>query len=207
MLTVILMDPEGQLIVDWVNLPTGTSTISLWEALHDGDLLAIESDLLARTVSLRFDVGYIRRFHQLPEGTQFIVSVEGAQSVRAVRYVPWPGGCPIPEGTPNEEQSILIAEYQRKWREESQSWNDFERLSRNPVGLRVSNASLCLGTHVVALQLGLHVARDSYAEAYIRGEAITFSIGESKVTLEEFIAFGGAYWDAFANKARARRPS
>jgi hypothetical protein len=39
-------------IDDWVNLPESVFTLSLWDTLHDGDLLAIESDLLARTVTL-----------------------------------------------------------------------------------------------------------------------------------------------------------
>ena len=30
---------------DWVNLPEGADTLSLWDTLHDGDLLQIESDL------------------------------------------------------------------------------------------------------------------------------------------------------------------
>jgi len=190
-------------IVDWVNFPVDIPMLSLWDTLHDGDLLAVESDLLARTVTLRFDVGYVRDFHHLPEHTQFIIAVKGVQSVRSVRSAPWPGGCPIPPGTPNAQQSILITEYHRKWREESQSWSDFEHLTRDPFGLEVSTASLGLGSDVVALQLGLLVARHSYVEAYIRGEGIAFYIGEKLATPEEFVAFGGAYWEAFARRSTA----
>ena len=192
------MDSDQQPIVDWVNLPEGIPTFSLWDTLHDGDLLAIQSDLLTRTVTLRFDVDYVRNFHHLPEQTRFAIVVNGVQSVRSLRSVPWPGGCSIPQGTPNDQQSMLIAEYHRKWREESQSWNDFERLTRN--GLEVSNATLARGPNVVALQLGLMVEHDSYAEAYIRGEEIAFYIGERQVTLEEFVKIGEAYWEAFAKR-------
>jgi hypothetical protein len=52
--------------------------------------------------------------------------------------------------------------------------------------------------------LGLLVANSSYVEAYIRGEGITFYIGERRVTPEEFVAFGEAYWDAFAKRAESR---
>ena len=103
------MDSDKQPVVDWVNLPEDIPTLSLWETLHDGDLLAIESDLLARTVTLRFDVGYVRDFHHLPADTRFVVLVKGVQSARSFRSVPWPGGCPIPQGTPNTQQSALIA--------------------------------------------------------------------------------------------------
>jgi hypothetical protein len=197
------MDSDKQPVVDWVNFPEGIPTFSLWETLHDGDLLAIESDLLARTVTLRFDVGYVRDFHHLPEQTQFVIVVEGVQSVRAVRSVPWPGGCSIPQGTPNAQQSMLIAEYHRKWREESQSWTDFERLTSDPFGLEVSIATLGRGPDVTALQLGLLVARDSYVEAYIRGEGITFYIGDRQVTSEEFVALGEGYWEAFAKRGKS----
>jgi len=197
-----LVASDERPIVDWVNFPEGIPTFSLWDALHDGDLLSIESDLLARTVTLRFDVDYVRDFHHLPEGTQFVIIVNGVRSVRSLRSVPWPGGCPIPPGTPNEQQSIIISEYHRKWREESQSWTDFERLTSDPYGLEVSVANLGLGPDAVALQLGLLVARDSYVEAYIRGEGITFYAGEKQATLEEFVALGEAYWEAFADRGK-----
>jgi hypothetical protein len=194
---------DEQPIVDWVNFPEGVSTLSLWDTLHDGDLLAIESDILARTVTLRFDVGYVRDFHHLPENTHFVIVIEGVQSVRSVRIVPWPGGCSIPQGTTDAEQSALIHEYHRKWREESQSWSDLERMTSDPFGLEVSIATLGRGSGVVALQLGLLAARDSYVEAYIRGEGITFHVGERQITPEEFVAFGEAYWEAFASKGKA----
>jgi hypothetical protein len=194
------VNSDEQAIVDWVNFPPDIPTFSLWDTLHDGDLLAIESDLLTRTVTLRFDVDYVRDFHHLPEHTQFVIVVKGVQSARSVRSVPWPGGCSIPPGTPNDQQEILIAEYHRKWRGESQSWSDFERLTND--GLEVSNATLGRGSDVVALQLGLLVASDSYVEAYIRGEGITFYIGERRVTPEEFVAVGEAYWEAFASKRK-----
>jgi hypothetical protein len=198
------MDSEEQPIVDWVNFPLDIPTLSLWDALHDGDLVAVESDLLARTVTLRFDVDYVRDFHNLPEHTQFVMVAEGVQSVRSVRNVSWPGGCSNLQGISREEQSALISEYHRKWREESQSWSDFERLTGEPFGLQVSNAALGRGAKAVALHLGLLVAGDSYVEAYIRGEGMAFYIGETQATPEEFLALGEAYWEAFAKRAKER---
>ena len=70
----------------------------------------------------------------------------------------------------------------------------------------MSNATLGRGSDVVALQLGLLVSgRESYVEAYIRGEGATFHIGEKRVTLEEFVSLGEAYWNAFAKRAESRR--
>jgi hypothetical protein len=195
------MDSDKQPVVDWVNFPEGIPTFSLWDTLHDGDLLAIESDLLACTVTLRFDVRYVRDFHHLPEPTQFVIVVNGVRSVRSFRTVSWPGGYTIPQGMSRAQQEAAIAEYQRKCREESQSWADLERLISD--GLEVSNATLGRGSDVVALQLGLLVGGDSYVDAYIRGEGITFYIGEKQVTPEEFVALGEAYWEAFASRRKA----
>ena len=188
-------------IVDWVNLPEGATEFSLWSTLHDGDLTAIESDLMARTLLLRFDVGYVRDFHNLSEDTRFVIVVSEVQSVRSFCGVPWPGGCAIPAGTPYEQQQALVAAYQSKWREESLSWADFERLIGND--LEVSSATLGQGSNGVALRLGLLVGGDSYAEAFVRGEKITFSIGERQLTPQEFVELGEAYWEAFANKHQA----
>lgn len=193
------MTSSERVIVDWVNLPEGVAELSLWDTLHDGDLIAIESNLLARTLTLRFDVGYVRNYHKLSDETRFAVAISGVQSVRAFTSVPWPGDCQIPDGTPYEQQQALVAEYQSKWREESLSWAEFERLIDK--GLEVSSATLGQGPSGVALQMGLLVGGDSYVETYIRGEDISFSIGERQLTPEEFVAFGEAYWEAFAGKS------
>jgi len=189
-------------IPDWVNFPESVPTVSLWDALHDGDVLSIESDQLARTVTLRFDVFYVRDFHRLPEETRFAIIVVGVQSARALHSVPWPGGCQIPPGAANDQQSIIIAEYHRKWREESLSWTDFERLNKDD--FQVGNATLGRSPDVVTLQLGF-LAGDDYITAYVRGEGATFHIGENEVTIEEFLALGEAYWNAFAKRASERK--
>jgi hypothetical protein len=51
--------------------------ISLWSTLHDGTLEAVESDVQAKTVTLRFDVLYVRDFHLFHESTRFIVKIAG----------------------------------------------------------------------------------------------------------------------------------
>jgi len=186
-------------IADWLNLPENTPTLNLWSTLHDGSLLAVKSDLLARTVTLGFDVGYVRNFHRLPEETRFVITVTGVESARALRNVPWPGGCSIREGMSRIEEEAVIAEYQRKWREESQSWAEFEQMTGD--GIEVSSAVLGRGSEAVALHLGLLVGvGSSYVDVYIRGQGIVFQIDERGVTPEEFVAIGEAYWHAFAKR-------
>ncbi len=188
--------------MDWVNLPEGIDELSLWSTLHDGDLLTVESDLLASTVKLKFAVEYVRTFHQLPEGTQFDLIITGVESVRLVGTVKWPGEFCIPKGLSRDEESKLVADYQSKWRDESLPWRDFEAMTTQ--GVEVLNASLARGDNTLALQIGVISERDSYFEAFIRGRAINFSVGDRPVTAEEFVALGEAYWTAFANRKQTR---
>jgi hypothetical protein len=69
--------------------------------------------------------------------------------------------------------------------------------------LEVSSATLAQRPDGVALRFGLLVGGDSYVEAYIRGEDVTFWIGQGQVTPNEFIGLGEAYWEAFAKKQKA----
>lgn len=196
------MDSEQQTLLDWVNLPAHATTQSLWDSLHDGDLLAIESDLLARSLTLCFDVGYVRDFHKLPDETRFVLKLNGVQSVRCLKSVEWPGEFSVPRGVSREEEQRLIKEYQNKWGEESFAWAEFERLTGE--GLEVSSAILARGGGVVALQLGVLVGNDSYVEVYVRAEGIEFLVGGNTLTAEGFISLGEEYWAAFAQR-RLRR--
>jgi hypothetical protein len=194
----IPMDTEQRRIHDWVNLPEDTGTLSLWNTLHDGDLLAVESDLLARTVTLKFAVGYLRTFHQLPEQTEFVLTITGVESVRLIGSVKWPEEFRVPKGLSREEESKLVADYQANWREESLPWSNFEAMATS--GAEVLNATLALGDNALALQIGVMSERDSYFEAFIRGRAVSFSVADKTMTSEEFLALGEAYWTAFANR-------
>jgi hypothetical protein len=186
---------------DWVNLPDGARTVSLWNALHDGELHAVHSDRRARTVTLEFDVDYVRTFNHLPEGTKFLLVLHGVQSVRATSSEPWPGDFAVPKGAPREEESRLITEYQAKWREESQSWSEFER---SIAGAETLDATLVEGDNVVALKITLSTAHDRYYEMYTRADSIAFAAGARHLSLGEFIRLGEAYWEAFSRRARPK---
>ena len=187
--------------VDWVNLPSDVRDVGLWDALHDGTLMSVCSDLLNRTVTLQFDVDYVRDFNRLPEGILFAVVLSGVQSVRATQSEPWPGEFSVPRGASRAEESRLIAEYHSKWREESQSWKEFEQSSGED--MEVSDASIVFGhANSVALRLAVMMSsRNSFSEAFIRAEGVTFAVGGDEVTMERFLSLGAAYWEAFANRS------
>jgi hypothetical protein len=170
------MSSENEAVIDWVNLPSDARTISLWDSLHDGDLIGIESDPAERTILLRFDVEYVRNFHKLPVDTRFAIKINGVQSVRCFAT--------------------------GAWTEESVSWDDFQRLSATEP--EVSTANLAEGSNTVALQIGLLTGHGGYAEMYLRGEQLRFYVGDSETTKEEFVQLGEAYWAAFASRAEHR---
>ena len=97
-------------ILDWVNLPQGTKTISLWDCLHDAHVVCIVSNLVERTMVLSCDIEHLRSYCGLAEEFQFVLNLENVQSARVLRYAVWPGEFAVPKGASREEESLLIAE-------------------------------------------------------------------------------------------------
>jgi hypothetical protein len=192
--------------LDWTNLPEGTATESLWECLHDGSLLEVSSDALQRTLRLTFDVEYVRDFNKLPDGVTFNLYLSGVQSVRSMRYRVWPGAAPeIHAGIPRDEQSRLVAEYQSKWREESEDWCTFEDTVKADASdsPEVSNASLVAGNSGVALRMGLLMPDGSYRDVFVRASSLDFGLSDGRnLTLQDFLALGRGYWEEFTARRR-----
>src|SRR5258708_10748007 len=113
------MPEEQSWIVDWMNLPQGAAEVSLWAGLHDAQIVSIQSNLLARTITLHLESDHLLEFHKLPLDMQFLLRLDGVQSARAVHYPVWPREYSVPAGVAREEESRLIAEYQSKWLEGS----------------------------------------------------------------------------------------
>lgn len=197
-----MMTENEQNQSDWTNLPVGTSTESLWDCLHDGSLLDAHSDALERTLKLTFDVEYVREFNKLPDGVTFEFCLTGVQSLRSMRYRVWPGAAPdIHAGMPREEQSRLVAEYQSKWREESEDWQTFEKAVRRESSdsPEVSDANLAMGTSGIALNIGLIMPDGDYRDIFIRAESLTFALSNDRqLALQEFLSLGRGHWEAFA---------
>jgi hypothetical protein len=195
---------EGTGIFDWLNLPSGVSALSLWDALHDAHIVSIRSNLLERTVTFACEIEHLRSFHHFDDGFKFILALEGVQSARVVRYAIWPGGCSIPPGISREEERKLVVEYQSKWREESASWNEFEAgISReNEQVLDISDAVLATShTGAAAIKLCGHLNYAVYHELFVRLEALKLSGSDGKqFELQEFLKLGEGYWEAFSRR-------
>jgi hypothetical protein len=203
------LSDEEACIFDWLNLPSGASAVSLWDSLHDAHVVSVRSSLLERTMNVSCEIEHLRIFHKFEEGFQFILHLEGVQSARVLRYAIWPGGCSIPHGLSVEEQRKIVAEYQAKWREESESWNEFEsRITREDEQVfDISDAALLMPRPgSVALKLCGQLNYATYHEVYLRFEALRISGSDGKqLELEKFQRLGETYWEAFSNRAESTK--
>lgn len=192
-------------ILDWLNLPSTTSAVSLWDSLHDAEVVAIHSDLLDRTIALSLEIEHLTAFHKLADGYKFLLRLEGVQSARVLRYAMWPGGCSIPNGMSFEEQRRIVGEYQAKWREESASWNEFEStITRlNEQVFDISDAAITASpTGPSALKLCGHLNYAIYHEVCLRFETLQITGSDGKqFDLEQFLRMGEAYWAAYAARS------
>jgi hypothetical protein len=194
--------PEGQTgIVDWMNLPHGAAEVSLWAALHDAQIVSIQSGLLERTITLHLESDHLLEFHKLPLDMQFLLRLDGVQSARVVHFALWPGEFSIPSGATAEEQSRLVAEYQSKWREESLSWSELESAVTTECKHVIDIADATLATspdNSVALRISGLLNYTAYRELFLRAERLTLSRGDGQeLGIAGLLKMGEAYWDAF----------
>ena len=187
-------------INDWTNLPDGTEAISLWDSVHDGELRGIHSDLLARTLAIRFSVPYLLSFHNLPDNLDFTFLLEGVQSVRGFRFAIWPGEFSLPDGLKWEEQELLRNEYRSKWRQESESWSKIESEVNNDADAELTDGDVALSGGV-ALRLGVRMSGGEWYEVFVRAEHLAIHQSNNEnLDLKKFLQLGEAYWRAFAER-------
>lgn len=160
--------------------------MSLWDCLHDGELLSSKSNLLEQSVLLEINVYHL--LDKAEKEVNFLLKLEGVESVRA---------------------NVNFREYKESeiiWREESISWREFESsLSTDP--LDITDGDLAIDKDKVALQIGgfLDGERfdDLYCAIFLRGKSISAARSDGKdFSLESLIALGRHYWDSFAKRGK-----
>jgi hypothetical protein len=190
--------------VDWLNLPTDTAAFSLWDGLHDAQVVSIQSSLLERTMDLVVESGHLTRFHKFAEAYRFTLRLEGVQSARVLGYAIWPGGFSTSSGASAEEQKRMVSDYQAKWRQESGSWSEFEtKVTRdNEQVFDISDAAIAKspnGSH--ALKIYGHLNYSTFHEVYLRFDNLRILGSDGKLfTIEEFQRLGQLYWEAFSKR-------
>jgi hypothetical protein len=188
-------------VADWANLPTDIEETSLWRSVHDGNLQSIKSDLLARTLTVRFEVPYLRSFHSLPDDLGFAFVLQGVQSVRALRMTVWPGEFSLPSALNWEEHQERMAEYRKLWRQESESWNTFESAANSDEDAELTDGDIVSADGVVTLRLGVQMTSGEWYEVFMRSETLTTTrTDQQEFALMELLSFGHLYWEAFAKR-------
>ena len=195
------MAEDQPAIFDWLNLPSGAQELSLWTALHDAQIVSIQSNLLERTVTLHLESDHLLEFHKLPLDMQFLLRLDGVQSARVVHYAIWPGEFSVPAGLAQEEQSRLVAEYQSKWREESLSWTELESAVTTECKqvIDISDATLVTSPdNSIALRISGLLNYTTFRELFLRAERLTLTKGDGQeLGIAGLLKMGEAYWDAF----------
>jgi hypothetical protein len=199
-----VMNEDSAKELDWTSLPPGTEVESLWDCLHDGELLSCRSDLIDRKVSLEFRVRHLQE--EADDDLRFFLHLHNVRSVRANVYLRWPGEFVISKDASRDEECRLISEYQAKWREESIGWLSFEgSLSTDP--LQISDADIARSSGKVALKLGGHLDGERFNDLYcgvlLRGTSISASRSDERpLSLEQFMEMGRRYWEEFSKRRK-----
>lgn len=198
------MSEEPGQELDWTHLPADSDIESLWESLHDGELISCTSNLIEQQVILECRVE-----HLLPASSGeviFSLQLEKVSSARANVWVRWPGQFTVPKGVSREEESRLIAEYHAKWREESLSWSEFE-IALAADSLMIAEAEFAQRNGEVALKIGGFLDsekfNDQYCSIFLRGGSLTASRSDGQVfSFDQFLELGRQYWEAFADRKK-----
>ena len=189
--------------LNWVHLPPGREPISLWDSLHDGELAGLRSDLFRRSLTVECRVWHLIEFHKLPERLSFMFDFSNVTSARVTRWARWPGDVAELKGLSHEEQTRIVAEYQAKWREESDSWQSFEdHITSGQIDAPdIDNAQLARDNKAVALRLDIDTDDQGFRVLTIAAESLTIRRSDGNLlSLEAFTQLGEDYWSAFASR-------
>jgi len=196
------MSEDSEQELDWIHMPPGSEVESLWDCLHDGELVSSHSDLINRAVSLEFIVHHLQE--EPDDNLRFFLHLKNVQSVRANVTFRWPGEFIVPEGASRDEELRMGKEYQAKWREESIGWLSFEgSLSTDP--LLISDAEFARSNGMLALKISGSLDgerfNDLYCSIFLRGTSISASRSDGEpFTLEQFIEMGRRYWEKYSQR-------
>ena len=181
-----------------------TEAQSLWQCLHDGNVISLESDFLARTLTIAVNSPYHWEFHKLPAETSFRIVGENVRIAEVFAFEPRLGAEEPPRETQWEEaQSKRLSDYE-KGRLISTDWNAFVADVETDEDYEIMNAELTNGRSPEVLELGImSYPNSNYRTVRIHAERFRFHVGERELPLQDFREFGEAYWKHFAQRPKA----
>jgi hypothetical protein len=177
------------------DFPQTSESVSLWDCLHDGNIDGVFSDLLAQTVAFVIDVPFHWEFNSLVESTRFRISFAEVLATTALTFLPWPG----------RHTNLTAADYElsqdeaRKGRLQSVEWDTAFRHIESTGELLIYDASFIKTQSSSSFHLEGSTDSGDYYELRIEAKQARFFIGDSEVSLDDFLKFGERYWKAFVN--------
>jgi hypothetical protein len=174
---------------------------SFWDVLHDAHVVTVESDLLARRLSILVDIPHLRRFAHVADDVRWRLVVDDASALWARSWEPWPGPPPSLTSLSRDQESVAVADYQAKGRTVSLGWTDFE-LAANTKGIWLKNAGLREAeAGVVFSAAGNERETDRFLEFEVTGRLFRCERTDGgAVPLAELLRLGEEYWEAFAKR-------
>lgn len=175
---------------------------SLWTALHDGRIVEIVSDLMARTLTIAVLSPHLAEHAGLPDTARLRLLFERVRSVHASTFRHWPGECESQTGKTWAEKESIVAAYQAKGREETVSWDEVERTAATVDDLHILEAELDQAEDLTTVSMSCHTSDAWFG---IRVTAGVFGIDGTDgfpEGMEAVVALGEGYWKAFGSDSR-----
>ncbi|NOT61005.1 MAG: hypothetical protein HOP19_12370 [Acidobacteria bacterium] len=188
------MESWDTILPDWVNPPSGCEPQSLYGCLHDCKLIAIQSDLLAQTVTLEIEAFF------LPDDLRVYFHFVEVRSVR-VNQLQRPYESLLTPEMDWHEKNEIAKQWFDKWCEQSMSWQEFENAqTTDPLG--ILEADLLTTADGLTLRLGGHLDGEKYddvwCDVFIRAKTLNIICSDGQeFGLEKFFDAGDQWWQSF----------
>jgi hypothetical protein len=191
------------MICDWMFPPAGVEPRSLWEGLHDGEIAAIVSDLLGRSLLLEVRVQHVCEHLRLDADLRFRFVFSGVRSVRATQFRLWPGAYEPAPHLSRTEQEASVRAFQAKGREESLDPAELAR-TLEAGSFWIVNAEMLEGAEEQAFLFEGTAGPDSRpCTLVIRAESVTIERSDGvSSSLAELLDLGRAFWNDFDKEER-----
>lgn len=125
---------------EWTQPPASDSPQSLWFALHDGSIESVDSDRLAREVSLEIELGFPQPPEPCPE--RIVLRLSGVTHAFVFVSKEWPGSAPSVVTPITPETQAEVDEHRRKSRAETIGLDDFGRWTAREEPVEIMQAAL-----------------------------------------------------------------
>jgi hypothetical protein len=184
-------------VADWTHPPPGVEPISLWEALHDGELMSIVTDRLDRSVRLSVVLPHLNERLSLPEEMLFTFSFRGVRSLRGTAFRLWPGEYVRDPSHSRSDEEAAIRAFHAKGREESVGFDELESSIAN-WGFSVLNAEMIEGRDEQSYFFRGTAGEDEISYTLIlRAESLTIERPDGvSMSLGELLRIGEEVWAA-----------